>query len=837
MRKIKSVSLYLLSFGAPILIFSLIWWSSHIYPFGPISNMKDDLGYQYVELFSYLKHVMDGEAGLGYTFTKGLGGSSVALFAYYLSSPFNILLPLFSQENLQIFIFVVSALKLGMCGLTQTFFLRRRFPQLKKELVFLLSICFAASYYCVLQVENIMWMDGVYMLPLMMYGVWRLVKQKKGGALTATVFATILFNWYTAYMDCLFAVFYFGYELLKQGKKQWKEYCIECIHFCGDMILGVLLSALLFFPNVYALIQGKGGSTGGNIFSLHINGTPVNMIRGLVIGNDAGSRSLSLFCGTFVLAWFTYSLVSMYKKSRRDFTLSLLFVGIMGASLLIKPLENIWNGFRCAYSDMYRFSYLQTWLFIYLATIGLAEVNSNASKRILLSIWTVYSVLWIILDFISPFKKQMLYMTIFSMAIVSLFSPWLLHPKHVKRKVGFIAILIFTLSELCMNGVALCRAYNWGDYTKFQDYVTAQRQLLDIVKCTDEFPFYRIEQTLNRGFDKNKSSAFFLENMSFNYNGFSHYSSAFNEELRKFSELLGYGKNDTVSLYQEPILPSDSLLGIKYVFADNDYPGLVQISDVEKNGKSIYENPYVLPMGFWASENSRKMISESNHFQFQNEIYSNILGEKMEIFKPAPYRMISHTSDEISYEINLEPGHILYGYADSEIQNLKVFIDNEYRCDYEGWLTYKVFSVGQNPGNHTVRFEKFHGLSTQIHPQFYQLDLELFYNVIENIKSNSLKINTIEEGYVDAEIVSPKAGFTMLTIPMEKGWHASVNGEKVDLEKGANTLMLVPVDTGKNYIEIHYHVPYFNVGIIISIGTMLCVGMYYLYFRKNFMNK
>ena len=68
-----------------------------------------------------------------------------------------------------------------------------------------------------------MWMDGVYMLPLMMYGVWRLVKQKKGGALTATVFAAILFNWYTAYMDCLFAVLYFGYELLKQGKGNGKN--------------------------------------------------------------------------------------------------------------------------------------------------------------------------------------------------------------------------------------------------------------------------------------------------------------------------------------------------------------------------------------------------------------------------------------------------------------------------------------------------------------------------------------------------------------------------------------------------------------------------------------
>lgn len=100
-----------------------------------------------------------------------------------------------------------------------------------------------------------------------------------------------------------------------------------------------------------------------------------------------------------------------------------------------------------------------------------------------------------------------------------------------------------------------------------------------------------------------------------------------------------------------------------------------------------------------------------------------------------------------------------------------------------------------------------------------------------------MKINTIEEGYVEAEIVSPKAGFTMLTIPMEKGWSARVNGEKVDLEEGANALMLVPVNTGKNHIEIDYQVPYFKIGIIISIGTMLCVGAYYLYFRKGLMNK
>ena len=99
MEKFKKYYPYLVSFTIPAIILSIIWRESNIFPFGEISNLKDDLSIQYIELYAYLQNVLRGEANLGYTFTKSLGGNSIALYAYYLASPINLLLPLFQKED------------------------------------------------------------------------------------------------------------------------------------------------------------------------------------------------------------------------------------------------------------------------------------------------------------------------------------------------------------------------------------------------------------------------------------------------------------------------------------------------------------------------------------------------------------------------------------------------------------------------------------------------------------------------------------------------------------------------------------------------------------------
>lgn len=73
------------------------------------------------------------------------------------------------------------------------------------------------------------------------------------------------------------------------------------------------------------------------------------------------------------------------------------------------------------------------------------------------------------------------------------------------------------------------------------------------------------------------------------------------------------------------------------------------------------------------------------------------------------------------------------------------------------------------------------------------------------------------------------------SIPFEKGWSATVNGESVDIEKVSVGFMAVRVKAGQvNNIEFTYKTPGLNVGIIITAASVLIFAAYMLIRRgKN----
>ena len=823
MDKVKRKYVYVLAFIIPSTIFTLIWNKCGIYPFGEISNMRADLDIQYADLYAYLQNVFRGEASLSYSFTKALGGSCIALFAYYLASPVNILLAVFNQEDMQMFVYIASVLKIGLCGLFQALFLKKRFVKLKDFEVLVLSMCFAVSYYNINQVENLMWMDGVYMLPLILCGVWSFLENRRGGIfLAVTAAASILFNWYTAYMNCLFASIYFLFELLKKNGLDLKFILKKTFWFACYMLLGILLSSVLFLPNLYGLLRGKG-SAEENIFNFAVNGNLAHIMRGFVLGNDPGSNMLSLFCGSSILLLAVTGMVFLYKKAKKEFVLSVLFLTLMFISLFLKPLENVWNGFRYATSYMYRFSYLQTWLLVYFAAVGLVNYARRQYTIFKVSAGCILS--WIVLDYMVPFDGYFLYLTYLYVILMSL--GWYVYKTYSANIASAGCLLIWGVAviELCVNGNAVCSKYA-GDAQFYVNYVSQQKQLIDTVKSMDRQEFYRMEQTVNREFSQNKNSAYFLESMAYDYHSFSHYTSTFDENVKKLGSSLGYGENTTVSMYDEPILTSDSLLGIKYVLADAQYPQLNRKSDQIYNGKQIYENPYALPVGFGVSESCMEAIDQGNHFEFQNALYSKLLGRDVQLYQPVQYQVVSHGENEITYGADLTEGCILYGYADSGVGNLELFIDDQYRCRYQGWLSYRVFNIGETVGTHYVRFENFNGSEEQIQPWFYQLDLKLFQEVVEELKSSVFELETFEDGLVEGKYHAGEDGWVLLTIPSEKGWAGKVNGESVSLQSGANALMMVPVKSGENHIVLKYHVPFLKTGFIMTVLAGIVLTMF-----------
>ena len=131
-------------------------------PFGNSSLASMDADIQYLDLFSYLKDVLNGNNSVIYTFSKGLGGNNIGNYAYYLSSPFNLLVVLFEKENLPLFFNLIFALKISTCAATMTVFAYCRFgnkynkTKFRYFSIFAISISYALCQYNIAQSSNIM---------------------------------------------------------------------------------------------------------------------------------------------------------------------------------------------------------------------------------------------------------------------------------------------------------------------------------------------------------------------------------------------------------------------------------------------------------------------------------------------------------------------------------------------------------------------------------------------------------------------------------------------------------------------------------------------------------
>ncbi len=63
---------------------------------------------------------------------------------------------------------------------------------------------------------------------------------------------------------------------------------------------------------------------------------------------------------------------------------------------------------------------------------------------------------------------------------------------------------------------------------------------------------------------------------------------------------MGYAiGGDVMNVVNTSVLGADSILGVKYVLSSYDIPGLKKLENIEPgNGKSVYYNPYALPVAF-----------------------------------------------------------------------------------------------------------------------------------------------------------------------------------------------------------------------------------------------
>src|SRR5690606_24164335 len=114
-----------------------------------------------------------------------------------------------------------------------------------------------------------------------------------------------------------------------------------------------------------------------------------------------------------------------------------------------------------------------------------------------------------------------------------------------------------------------------------------------------------------------------------------------------------------------------------------------------------------------------------------------------------------------------------------------------------------------------------------------QLSAEDYKSLRQQADQPDLSSNLIIDGSnVSLNYANPGSEeYLKLPIPYERGWKASVNGQKVEVLKADFAFIAVPLESGDNQVSFSYSPPFFKPALIISVVSAL-LGLMFV-FRKR----
>lgn len=836
-EKKLDIALYIGCFVSVCLIVFIVLKNISAAPFGSFTLANNDAYIQYLDLFGWLKDVLEGKNTIAYTFSKSLGGSGIAIFSYYLASPLNFLVYFFEKSQLNIFFDIMVMLKLALASVTCSIWLNNRFEKLLgRKWIYLLALGYALCQYSLVQSSNIMWLDGVILLPLMLLGIYRGIWKENWWYLSIFCGISMMVNWYTGAINYLFTVIWAFVEMFlytERTQKDIKLWIRKIGSGIVSMVTGLLISAILFIPTVKGLQGGKGGLD-TSLLNNKMVGNLLSVFSGFSIGannNYNNGAYVALFCGSFVIT----SCIGMFacKAIRKKQKM------IMGTALVISVLLFYWQPciflfsmFREVSSYWYRYSYVGIIGIIFCAAFYCKYHNNESfqEKMCFLISSAAFSIIMVWTNRKHQWQNER-YVVISAIVILIIALLMLVHQK-IRHKVGAFTIWLIlagiVVGELGVNSAIVLKTYGYNDNYRVKNYNNSQQAMIDDIEHIDT-SVYRITQLKNRLIYDNHLTGTYNEAFAFGYKSLTSYTSALDMKQAIMLEKLGYRLNgNTYNIVNTSILSTDSLLGVKYVLADRQLNGLKKTSNYPSfDGKQVYENVYCLPLAFKCANVEIDPEYENNPFLYQNVLFSELLGEDVQLYSTVDYE-IEQSENEIVYTLNIpNKSCVLYGNLpwNTEFDGVLNVNDN-YTTAYARWASPSVFDIPFQEGEKEAKVS----LSAQQDiiigdTQFYALDLDKFEYVTDKLRSQSVDNLKIDGAKVEMEVDAQEGESLFISIPMDDGWKITLNGNEISPGLFSENLIIVPLEEGKNIIKMTYHISRFTIGVLVSIvGVVMLLG-------------
>ncbi len=806
MKKIKvkpEKAVLISAFLLPTALMIFLFMIKGIYPFGDRSFLSGDLYHQYMPFFSELLHKVKGGESLNFSFHAGIGSNFLALFAYYLASPFHILGLITGEAHLVEFLGYIVVIKTGLCGLTACLYFQKHFHT-KDFAVLLFSMFYAFSGFMAAYNYNIMWLDCIWVLPLILLGLERLVKEGKCTLYCLTLAFSIYTNYYLSIMICIFLVLYFAVLLITEKGKRLRS----ALNFGLYSLLAGGMAAVLLIPSVCAILQTDFGDAA---FPKKIESyfSVLDMLARhcVCVYTERGlDHWPNIYCGSAVLMLIPMYLMNK-KISIREKFCRLGLAGFLLISFSTNILNFIWHGLNYPDSLPARQSFLYIFLVLTMCYDAYHHLQEVEEQQILYGYLFGAGFCLFCEKFIDhedfELGVKLLTLLFLSLYAVLLYLLRTKRAKQVRWGIGVVA-LAAVLAE--------CGANTWDTSigtTSRSAYLEQQEDYKALYELTRgrENSFYRVEKFTR----KTKNDATLT-----GYPSASVFSSTLNSDVMDLYTRLGMRHSKVYYSFDGATGLTSALLNVNYMFGESDayecglYTRLAQSGDIV-----LYECNAALPFGYTAPVGFDIPDGYENQpITLQNQIVRE-LGVSGQLFRGMQKTAVG---DDIQF--TPKEGGIYYGLVTAsgtgKIKCIGGSRDEETFGDLKkGCILYLGYLEKGQTITLTNGDEKDD--TPKISADIYSLDESVLEEALAVLAGDCLEETDWGSDALSGRISLDESRRLILSVPYEDGWTVWINGEKAEGELFGGCLMAFDLEAGEYEIVMKYRPAGAGAGIVVTV--------------------
>lgn len=860
-----------LGFLCSAVLMLLAYYINEVIPFGDKTVLRMDLFHQYGPLFAEFFDRLTGFKSFFYSWNTGGGGAFLGNYFNYLSSPVGDLIALIAGHNhIPEAIGAMVLIKNALSASTLAYYLKQKFGKNDFSIT-AFGIMYAFCGFFIAYYWNVMWIDAMYLLPLIILGIEKIIDERKCKLYIIALAFSFFANYYMSYMICIFSIFYFLVHFISTSsfkesysdipvrtdengnadsstfnKIIYNKFLRSGVTFAASSVIAVALVAVAVVPTYLCLKTCS--ATSGTFpsepsYYNDIWDFLANHLASLepTIRSSGDTVLPNVYCGIL-----TVMLIPLYlfcdKISAKTRASHVVFLAIFFLGFNLNYANYILHAFHFPNDLPFRFSFIYSFLLIKMGYEVIIHIRDFSSKAIIASGAGVLLFITAVQHFgMDNVDDATVYISVGFTALFTLVLQ-LMRKKEYAQSAVSLLLMCSVFAEVAIANIDHIKITQQkpnfvNGYSDFR----ALKEKLDNTEGNDD---YRMELTYNNTI---------MDPSWFNYNGISVFSSMAYEKSANLQDRLGLDSNYINSyIYHSQTPVYNAMMSLKYLVKnDKDTPVNNQLFEfVARCGKfSAYRNKYWLPLAFSVGNDMTDFDpSGINPFEVQNDFWYYATGtfnilkaidatdyEAENIEENPDFLTDSFTCSKM---LSDGDGTLRIRYDVKESQNVYLYFDSSEIENISAYNTDKSFESNPNVDEPFILDCGYRKKGDTLTVEFtldgehddasaecyvYGLDMNILDAGYEILSHGTMDIDTFEETHIKGTVDMAEDRMLFTSINYDDGWTVLVDGKEAEKIKIGDALIGLKLDAGKHEIEFKYVPQGLVIGAIISASALVIV--------------